>query len=248
MKVTLLARKFFEKYYKYQHPEHALRYLPIVSILKRLNLQDSKILDVGSGPQSITPYLKKPVDGLDTDFSDGPQTPLVNKIKGSATSIPFRKNSYDVVISTDTLEHIPRDKRESAIYEMVKVARKLLIIVVPTGKLSEKQDQELEAYYRKTMGTKNQFLEEHLENGLPQNEEILVSLHKILRQLDKKGKIDSHPLLNLAIRKMLMKTWISKNKYVYYTYMKGFLLLLPLLRRANFGNCYRRMFVIELAS
>ena len=45
-----------------------------------------------------------------------------------------------------------------------------------------------------------------------------------------------------------MKSWISKNKYLYYLYLKGFLLLLPFLRNANFGKCYRRIFVIEFVS
>lgn len=242
-----LVKSFFDTFYKGQHPEHALRYLPIVALIKNQHLENAKILDVGSGPLSLTPYLKVPVDGIDMDFSEGGNSPLLNKIKGTGTNLPFRKNSYDVVISTDTLEHIPKDNREKAIYDMIKVAKNLVVIVVPTGKLSEKQDQELDKYYQKVFGKKNQFLSEHVENGLPQNEEILVSIHKILRSLDKKGKVSSKPILNLLVRKVLMKTWISKNKYIYYTYMKGFLLLLPLLRLANFGNCYRRMFVIEFS-
>lgn len=248
MNLTGLAKSFFNKYYKGQHPEHALRYLPIVTLLKNLHLDNAKILDVGSGPLSITPYLKVPVDGIDMDFSEGGNSPLLNKIKGTGANLPFRKNSYDVVISTDTLEHIPKHDREKTIYDMIKVARNLVVIVVPTGKLSEKQDRELDQYYQKVFKKRDKFLSEHVENGLPQNEEILVSIHKILRSLNKKATVSSKPILNLFVRKILMKTWISKNKYIYYTYMKGFLLLLPILRLANFGNCYRRMFVIEFSS
>lgn len=239
-----LLRRFFNKYYKNQHPESALRYLPIVQILKKQKLQDSAILEVGSGSLGITPYLKRPLDGVDTDFS-GPKTPLLNKIKGSATDLPFRKNSYDVVISTDTLEHIPANLREKAIDEMLRVSRQLVIIVVPTGPLSQRQDSQLHNRFQKVFKQKDKFLSEHVENGLPKNDEILVTIDKSLRNLGKGARVWSKPLLNLAVRKLIMYTWISQNKYIYYTYMKGYLLLLPLLRLANFGNCYRRLFMVK---
>jgi len=239
-----LLHRFFEKYYKNQHPESALRYLPIVQILKTHKLQNSTILEVGSGSLGITPYLKRQVDGVDSDFS-GTKTPLLNKIKGSAIDLPFRKNSYDVVISTDTLEHIPANLREKAIDEMLRVGRRLVIIVVPTGLLSQKQDSQLHDRFQKVFKQKDKFLSEHVQNGLPKNDEILVTIDRSLRNMGKNATVSSKPLLNLAVRKLIMYTWISQNKYVYYTYMKGYLLLLPLLRLANFGNCYRRMFVIE---
>ena len=239
-----LARNFFNRYFYRQHPEAALRYLPVVSAIKKWNLLNSQILEVGSGSLGITPYLKREIDAVDVDFS-GPQTKLINKIKGKADDLPFRKNSYEVVISVDVIEHLERDIREKAIYEILRVTKKLAVIVVPTGELAQNQDKQLHKYWRKIFGSENQFLEEHIKNGLPSSDEILVCVDKSLRKLGKKAKITSTPNLNLAIRNILMKTWITKNKFLYYLYLKGYLLLIPLLRFANFGNCYRRVFVIE---
>lgn len=247
MSIEKSLRIFFNRFFLHQHPETALRYLPIVSVMAKKGLKDSKLLEVGSGSLGITPYLKRPIDGIDVNFS-GPQTELVNKIKGSAVGLPMHRNSYDVVFSSDTLEHIETNQRERSIYEMLRVAKKLVIIVVPTGKPSEIQDQKLDRYFRKVFNKSDKYLTEHVQFGLPQTDEILVSIDKSLRQLDKKARISSRPLLNLVVRDILMRTWISKNKYAYYLYLKGYLLLLPLLRILNFGNCYRRMFVIELAS
>ncbi|MDO8487537.1 MAG: class I SAM-dependent methyltransferase [Candidatus Curtissbacteria bacterium] len=245
--IQKIAKRFFDKYYKNMHPEAALRYFPVVQKLKDLKLEGSKILEIGSGSLGITPYLKKPVDGIDIDFS-GPETPLVNKIKAGGVILPFHKNSYDVVIAVDVLEHIEPYLRAKAISEWLKVAKKLVIIVVPIGQFSEKQDRELDLYWQKVFKDKNLFLTEHVKNGLPQAEEILVNIDKLARQLGKKAKVNSRPLLNLGVRKFLMKTWISKNKYKYYLYLKGYLLLLPLLKYANFGKCYRRIFVVEFVS
>ena len=241
------VKNFYDKFFWRQHPETALRYLPVVNILNKLKFQDAKILEIGSGSLGITPYLKREIDGLDVDFT-GPQTQLVNKIKGTADKIPFRKNSYDVVVSVDVLEHLQKETREKAITELLRVAKKLVIIVTPIGELSEKQDHELFAYWKKIFKEPNKFLEEHIKNGLPRVDEILVQIDKSSQRLKKSAKITSSPLLNLLVRNILMRTWISKNKLMYYLYMKGYLLFLPALIFANFGNCYRRIFVIKLAN
>jgi len=240
-------KKIFDKFFWGQHPDAALRYIPVVGAIKRAKLENSKILEIGPGSLGIVPYLKRQIDGIDIDFS-GPQTDLLVKTRGSATELPFRKNAYDVTISVDLLEHLKQEERKKAIAEMLRVTKKLAIIVVPIGELSQNQDEELKFLWEKVFGAKNQFLSEHVENGLPKADEILVTIDKAARVLNKKVKIKSFPNLNLKVRKILMRTWITKNRLIYYLYLKGYLLLLPILRLANFGNCYRRVFVIELAS
>lgn len=246
MSLPSKAKNFFDKFFWRQHPEAAIRYFPVVSEIKKLKLANSKILEVGSGSLGITPYLTKQIDGIDVDFS-GPKSPYVNKIKGTAIKLPFRKNSYDVVISVDTMEHLEKVDRPKAISEMIRVARKLAIIVVPVGELSQKQDKDLYEYWKKIFNEENQFLKEHVKNGLPEVEEILVNIDKFKRAHGKTAKVKSYPNLNLFVRNIFMKTWISRNKLIYYMYMKGYLFLLPLLKNANWGNCYRRVFVIEFS-
>lgn len=244
---TGFDKKFFSKFFWGQHPDAALRYIPVVAQIKKAHLENSKILEIGPGSLGVTPYLERQIDGIDVDFS-GPQTDLLNKIKGTATQLPFRKNSYDAVISVDVLEHLNSEEREKAIREMLRVAKKLAIVVVPIGDLAQSQDKELADRWNRLFEEKNQFLSEHIKNGLPKTDEILVTIDKSKRQLGKRAKVKSFPNLNLGVRKILMKTWITKSKIIYYIYLKGYLLLLPVLKYANFGNCYRRVFVIEFAS
>lgn len=237
-------KKIFDKYFWAQHPEAALRYAPVVREIKKRKLENSKILEIGSGSVGITPYLKKEITALDTDFS-GPDSKYIKKTKGSAIKVPFQQESYDVSISVDVLEHITPDVREKAIFEMLRVTKKLAVIVVPTGEDAQNQDLELYKHWNKIFKFKNQFLEEHVENGLPQTEEILVFIDRSKRALRRNAKITSYPNLNLTIRNLLMRTWITKNKYIYYVYLKGYLFLVPILAYCNFGKTYRRVFVIE---
>jgi len=244
LKNSKIIQKFFNTYFWRQHPEAALRYFPVVSEIKKAKLTSSKILEIGSGSLGIIPYLKKPIDGVDIDFS-GPKANLLNKIKGSAWELPFKKNVYDVSVSVDVLEHIEPALRERAVFEMLRVAEKLSIIVVPCGEASEKQDKELQTHWNKTFIKRNQFLDEHVTYGLPNTDEILVYIDRSLRKLDKKAKITSYSNLNLGLRNILMRTWITKSKYLYYLYLKGYLFFLPLLKLSNFGKTYRRVFVIK---
>jgi len=242
-----IVRDFFNKFYWRQHPEAALRYLPVVSQIKKAKLEDSKILEIGSGSLGIAPYFKRKIDALDVDFT-GPQTDLLNQLKGNAWDLPFRKNAYDVSISVDVLEHIPPNLREKAIYEMIRVTKQLAIIVAPSGEDAQKQDKKLQQKWNQIFKEKNQFLEEHVKYGLPTSEEILVCIDKALRKLGKTAKTKSFANLNLTVRNFLMNTWITKNKLKYYLYLKGYLLLIPILRFCNFRKTYRRVFVIEFGS
>ena len=240
----IYLRKFFNKYFWKQHPETALRYMPVVSEIKRAKLQDSKILEIGSGSLGIIPFLKKPIVGVDVDFS-GPKTNLLEKVKAHADDLPFKKNEFDTSVSVDVLEHLSQERREKAIFEMLRVTYKMAIIVVPEGEDSEKQDRQLQQLYSKVFSKTNQFLDEHVNFGLPRKEQVLVAIDKSARKLGKKAKIRSRQVLNLSVRNILMRTWITRSKLLYYLYLKGFLLLVPILRYCNFGKCYRRVFVIE---
>ena len=237
-------KQFFNKHFWAQHPEAALRYSPVVKEIKKRKLENSKILEIGSGSLGITPYLKTKIDAIDIDFS-GPKSEFITKIKTRGEVLPFKANSYDVSISVDVLEHIPPKSREKAVFEMLRVTKKLVIIVVPCGEDSEEQDKQLHKHWNKIINTKNQFLDEHVKNGLPTIDEILVYIDKSKRSLGKSAQIKSYTNLNLFVRNILMRTWITKNKYIYYLYMKGYLLIVPILKYCNFGTTYRRVFVIE---
>src|SRR3989304_2074044 len=183
-------RKFFNKFYWRQHPEAALRYYPVVKAIKKLNLEDSKILEVGPGSLGIIPYLRREIDGVDIDFS-GPKTKLLNKIKGKANNLPFAKNAYDVAISVDVLEHLKKEDRQDAIYEILRVTKRLVVIVVPVGELAQEQDKKLDECFFEKFGRRNRYLEEHVSNGLPKTEEVLDARDKSLRKLAKKAKVES---------------------------------------------------------
>lgn len=228
-------------YYR-QHPETALRYSPIISLIKKLKLTNSKILEVGSGSYGIAPYLKKQIIGVDTNFSE-PEYPLLKQIKASGSKIPFKNKKFDLVILSDVLEHIPAKNREQILNESIRVARKYLIISGPFGKDAALQDKKLAEYSLKKTGVIHPFFKEHLEYGLPEVETIV-------KQLKKNKHVISVTIVgeyfNLDVREKLMKLFINKKRLVFYFYLKGLMPLVPLLKKMNKKPTYRTVLMITL--
>lgn len=225
-----------------QHPEAAIRYYPIVKLLKKLKLTNSQILEVGSGSYGIAPYLKKNITGVDVDFSEH-SYPRLKQVIGSATNLPFKNNQFAVVLLSDVLEHLPKKLREKAINEAIRVARKAVIISGPFGKESELQDKELAEYSVKKLGYMHQFFKDHLEYGLPEVENVKKI---ILKNKKVKSVGVSEEYFNLAVRRQLMKSFMSKTKIGYYFYLKGLMPLVPILRMLNKKPGYRKILYLRV--
>lgn len=228
-------------YYR-QHPETALRYLPIVELIKKLKLTNSKILEVGSGSYGISPYLKKHIVGVDTSF-DEPEYPLLRQVKASGAKIPFKSKKFDLVILSDVLEHIPVKFRTDTLNESIRVAKHFLIISGPFGEEAAEQDKRLAKHSFNRTGKMHPFFEEHLKLGLPEVEDVI----KILKQNKRVLNIEIYDgFLNLGVREKLMKIYITNNKLVYYFYLKGLMPLVPILRLFNKKPTYRTLLCIKL--
>lgn len=226
------------------HPEVALRYLPIVDEIKKVG-NEKRILEVGSGGLGIIPYLGKPVTGVDIEFKP-PFHSLLTKIKGSASKLPFKNASFDIVISVDMLEHLKEENREKAVKEMIRVAKKKIFMAVPCGKEAYMQDLLLDKYHKHKFGKRYHFLEEQLHFGLPEKKDVYNTILREANSLGKGVKVKIKDNENLTLRNFLMKGWLTNNIIVDIFFRKILLFALPLLRLFNQKPCYRQIFYIDI--
>lgn len=226
------------------HPKVALRYLPIIRKIKQLGLIKGSILEIGSGSLGITPYLGRPVVGLDINFS-GPQIEFLTKVKGSAINIPFKDRSFDIVLMVDVLEHLEPNKRKKAIIEAIRVARKLLVISFPSGKKALEEDNFLSNDYKKIYGGPFPFYQEHLQYGFPQVKQVNDTITNEVKLSERKVNIKIEGNVNLGIHRFLMKGWITKNIFIDIIFRKLFLLLIPIFLFFNKEPTYRKIFYIK---
>lgn len=226
------------------HPKVALRYLPIVKEIKKSGIENPDILEIGSGSLGIAPYLEKEIIGLDRDFS-GPDFPLLKKIYGEATDLPFKDKSFDFSLLVDVLEHLPSEDRQKAIKECLRVARYQSFIAVPCGKISLTQDKELSFLYRKKFAKDHPFFSDHLKYGLPKKEEVLRMIKDEMAILQRKGEIRNFGNINLSLRKFLMSGWMTTNPAIDFFFRKAMLPFIPIFCHFNQESYYREIFIVK---
>lgn len=235
---------YFNKFHSAHQTEGALKYSPIVSVLKYNKLKTPKMLEINPGDFGINPYLKIEIDSFNVS-TNALKDKSKKRIKNTMGILPFKTNAYDITINVDTLASLDKSEREKFIFEILRITKKLSIITVPCGINSQNQDKEFSTIWKNIFKRSNQPLEEHVKKGLPSVDEVLVYIDKSKRALGKNAQINSYPSMNLFIRKIIVRTGITKNKYLYFIYKRGYLLLVPILKYCNFGSTYRRVFVIE---
>lgn len=146
----------------------AARYFPILRALKQHDLLKSgTILEIGSGPFGIGTFRKVPFTGCDLSFSEKPMWPMTQLV-ASAADLPAADKSFDVVLASDVLEHIPPALRETVIREALRVARRLVIFGFPCGAAAHDSDKALKQFYLDRKLDVPVWLEEHMEADFPE--------------------------------------------------------------------------------
>lgn len=127
------------------------------------------VLEVGSGVlQELALFL--PEDKIIFfDKSFPPQvTGRQEFVTGNATNLPFRAEAFDLVVSIDVYEHIPAPERSVYLHELLRCARRMVILAAPFADgLVITYEKLCHEYYKAIHGKEHPWLKEHLENGLP---------------------------------------------------------------------------------
>ncbi len=157
------------------------------------NIRGSSVLDVGCGSGMALSVIKainpqRECAGIEPtdDLVDIWNLRNLNVTKGSATDIPFDNNNFDTVFSSHVLEHIDNDLL--ATKEILRVAKKRALIIVPAGNCDDKNMGTAHLRYYNRVNFKN--LIENASSGV--NCEIKYSYH-------------SHHLINSIIAEIDFK-------------------------------------------
>jgi hypothetical protein len=147
----------------------AVRYYPILRILESEGLSKATLLEIGSGPVGIGKFRDVPFIGCDLSFSSEPQPPMF-PMKASAAELPFTDRIFDVVLSSDVLEHVPPPVRPKVIAEALRVSRKLVIFGFPCGEAAWNSDRALRETYQNSNVEVPEWLDEHMLAPFPDPE------------------------------------------------------------------------------
>ena len=111
----------------------------VLGILKFIPNNVYSIIDIGCGNGIITNELAKHYSVLGVDNSEEALNYLkCERIKSSSSNIPVKDQSFDMVFSSELLEHLSYDILLKTISEFTRIAKKYIIITVPNQELLEK--------------------------------------------------------------------------------------------------------------
>ncbi len=140
----------------------AIRYGPALETARAAR----RVLEVGSGPYGIAPFVGRRVIGVDLSFA-GPRDRRLLPVVASGTALPFAAAAFDVVLCFDVLEHVSRAARAPLVRELARVCAGQLLIAVPFGDGARDADRRAAELHRRVVGEPHRWLAEHLENGTP---------------------------------------------------------------------------------
>ncbi len=99
------------------------------------------VIDVGCGDGTITNSLENhfSVFSLDRSLNALKLVSAKKKIMASASQIPAKDNSFDLLFSSEMIEHLPNKIFYEAIEEFKRVSRKYIFLTFPNDENIEKQ-------------------------------------------------------------------------------------------------------------
>lgn len=134
-----------------------------------------KVLEVGGALSSALHHLSSNHQIWITDSISANDIHL----RSSGMSLPFQSKTFDAVVCTDVLEHVPVNDRERLIQELQRVTNGVLILGFPQHSVESKVAEEiLSTWIRETSGSDYSFLEEHRTYGLPDASAVRTILSK----------------------------------------------------------------------
>ena len=128
-----------------------------------------RILDVGGYFPTKNGVLPLPTWMPDDDVLVVDTVPFEGSHyrQASGTALPFADGSWDIVISCDTLEHVPPAGRGAFLAELRRVARRAVVLAAPHDTAGVRPAELALDEYLRSFDYHHQMLDEHLQYGVP---------------------------------------------------------------------------------
>jgi hypothetical protein len=182
-------------------------------------------------------FWSRPFIGSDVNFEHGARKPMIPVIC-SGDRLPFSDHSFDAVVASDVLEHVPPQSRTAVIAEALRVTRSVAVFGFPHGPAAFDLDKNLYSEYKKREEPPPVWLEEHMSYPFPTGE--------LFRELPSGWKMKAIPNESLDFHIWVMRKEMHLRWYYIFRLA---LLIMPtfverLLRKADSEPTYRMIFVL----
>jgi len=154
-------------------------------------------------------------------------------------NLPLGDNSFDIVVSLDTIEHLSKYKRTDFLRELYRVSKKGFILCAPLGTPEHLIHEEKILASGILSGDSYKYLVEHVEYGLPDPAEVFEMVRQFSAQVVYQGhfrELESNKSRTIAylglfvqtIRNILIDMFWHEDKFLktdYGPYTNRFFLI-----------------------
>jgi len=134
-----------------------------------------RVLDVGGYPCYTPRFLPDDHVVVADLVEPAPESPPTGYLRADGAALPFRDGAFDVVVSLDSLEHVPAGRREDYVSELLRCSADYVLLVAPFAQdETVLADGLLAAFARVFDQEESPQLVEHQVYGLPKLEQWLA--------------------------------------------------------------------------
>jgi ubiquinone/menaquinone biosynthesis C-methylase UbiE len=207
-------------------------------VLRPFLTNTTTILDAGCGEYGLAAFMPSAkITGVDI-LPDEDIDSSVNYVHGSIIDLPFEEGSVDVAAAVDVLEHLPNDLRPAAVQQLVRVAKKAIVLTFPSGDAARRVDEDFSRALRSREKANPEWLDEHLANIYPDVEKVIEEIEAASKASGR--KVVTSVFYSEPVTFSKFVRWAAARS-PYFFIIGGLLggILIPLIPRATRKNAYR---------
>lgn len=213
------------------------RFFPILRHLRPVLVTGGSLLEVGSGHLGVGEFWNGPFVGCDVDFAWKPVKNM-RAVRCSGHQLPFNNGTFDAVVVSDVMEHVPPERRKQVVAEVLRVARRKVVFGYPCGPFAFQADQKLYRDYQSRQLPPPVWLEEHMLHPFPDESLFEEIPEGWSREVFPNESLEFHYWM---MRKEMFRPWDYLFR-IMLRIMPG--LMERLLQRVNREPSYRKIFVL----
>lgn len=230
------------------YPDWAARYVPIVRRLRRHDLGDGPILEIGANENGLSRFAGIHVFALDLERDHliaAREHQSVTPIVGDIRHLPIRSGVIDVCVCVDTFEHLPESVRADSVQEIKRVLgpQGTAVVAFPSGEAAAQAETTIREEYRACSGNDLRWLREHEENGLPDAADVLRDMESVVGPTH---RVTQDKNLNVNVWRwmwrILLCEWPGRGNAMFQVALR---LATPIVCRLHMGTCYRTIIWVE---